>query len=537
MRKIGAALLLLIAGGCGGGGGGSATLVVSFGIVALDVPTVREVRFANPFQGPSNVEAAAATGPFEVAEGQLPALAPGGGDYPVRVRFEPPGPGKHEGSVSLRFTPAGGGSPVVVEVPLAATAEEARPSMLTKSLDFGEVIISERATRRMTIANLASKTACRLGAPAMPAAFSIPATIFPLRIGPQETVTLDLEYAPTALGIPAFDLVFAHDGAGAALRVPVTATTSTWAQEMIVDLGDVLLDGAGDTPWLEVETTPHTVSLTVEATATTDETVEIVGLEWPGGFAPSLPPWGLPWSTVKRGIRSVTIPWTDAPGEQLAPGAGTYRFRFRRETGTAPTLRVRAIVENRPGAVVSGGVLDLNVFLIVNAGWTPETAKADPQLQAALAGANSILSTVGLTVGDVAYYGIVNPDYQTIGAFLDPTPEMFQLLAESAAAAETRLNLFYVGAVSGPLGVAGMIQGPASNGWPESGVIVTAFDTGNITAHEIGHYLGLHHTNADAISDTGLLTTGNVMLPSTAGTTFSPGQVHVILRHPLVRAP
>lgn len=537
MRKIGAGLLLLIAGGCGGGGGSRAPVVVSFGIVAGDAPTVREVLFPNPLPGPSHVENGVATGPFEVAEGQLPALAPGGGDYPVRVRFEPPGPGKHEGSVSLRFTPTGGGSPIVVEMPLAATAEEARPSMLTKSLDFGEVIISERATRRMTIANLASKTACRLSAPAMPAAFSIPGTIFPLRIGAQETVTLDLEYAPTALGIPAFDLVFAHDGTGAPLRIPVTATTSTWPQEMVVDLGDVVLDEAGDTPWLEVETTPHTVSLTVEATATTAETIEIVGLEWPGGFAPSLPPWGLPWPTIKRGIRSVTIPWTDMPGEQLAPGAGTYRFRFRRETGTAPTLRVRAIVENRPGAVVSGGVLDLNVFLIVNPGWTPEMAKANSQLQAALAGASTILSTVGLTVGDVAYYGIANPDYQAIGAFLDPTPEMYQLLAESAAAVDTRLNLFYVGSVSGPLGVAGMIQGPAANGWPESGVIVTAFDAGNLTAHEIGHYLGLHHTGGDAISDTGPLTTGNVMSPSTAGAAFSPGQGHVILRHPLVRSP
>jgi hypothetical protein len=204
-------------------------------------------------------------------------------------------------------------------------------------------------------------------------------------------VTVDVEYAPLVLGIPAFDLVFPHDGEGE-LRIPVAATTSTWPEEMITDLGDVPLDASGDTPWLEAEVTPHAISLTVEATATADETIECIGLEWPGGFAPPLPPWGLQWPTVKRGIRSVTVPWTDAAGEQLAPGGGTYRFRFRRESGPATTLKVRTIVENRPGAVVSGGVLDLNVFVAASFNITP--AQVPLWAQTMLAGADTVFSTV-----------------------------------------------------------------------------------------------------------------------------------------------
>jgi hypothetical protein len=538
MRVYGLALLLWIVGGCGGGGGGSPQLAgVDFGLVAADHPTFRQVKFANPLAESSTVEAVAETGPFRAADGELPAFAPGGLDLTLQIRFDPPAPGDYEGSVSVRFVPSGGGNPKVVEVTLAATAEAARPQILTKSLDFGEVLVTESATRRMTILNASGHTGCQVAAPPPHAGFSFPGTFFPLHVAAQETVTLDVEYAPVSLGIPSFDLVFPHDGAGGPLTIPVSATTTTWPEDMIVDLGDVVLDANGDTPWLEVEATPHTISVTMEATATTAETIECTAVEWPTGYAPSMPPWGLQWPTVKKGIRSVTIPWTDASWEQLAPGGGTYRFRFRREAGSASTLKVRAILENRVGGVVSGGVVDLNVFLAPAFGLTPESAKTNPNLQATLAGASTVLSTAGLSIGNVTYYALGNPDYDVIGTAGDPNTEVFVLLAESAAATDTRVNVFYVTSLSGALGVSGMVQGPAANGWPESGVIINGFDAGKVTAHEIGHYLGLHHYEADAITDTGPSTTGNVMGISVAGTTFTPGQGHVMLRHPLVRSP
>jgi len=538
MRACGLFLLACAAACGGGGGGGSPQLaVVAFGTVTADGPTGRDVMFPSPFSATSNAEVAAEDGPFRVAAGELPTLAPGSADLSVRVEFVPPSAGDFEGSVAVRFVPIGGGKAVEVRVNLRATAEAAQPSAPAPLVDFGDVRMTTHATRQLRLFNAAGYSSYEVSAPTLPAGFSMPGTVFPVRVLPRETVWIDLAYDPVAPATHSFDILFPHDAPGSPLAIHVLALTSGWPEEMITDYGSVALDAAGDTPWLEVELPPDAISFTVEATATTAETVEIVGLEWPHGFQPSLPAWGLVWPTIKRGIRSMTIPWTDDLNYQLEPGGGTYRFKFRRESGPATSLNVRAIVENRPQGIVTTGTLDLNVYLIVGPGFTPDQAKSDPALQAALAGANTILQTAGITIGDVAYYGIEDSSYSIIGTPTDPNTEIFKLLAESYRATDTRVNVFYVSYLYYALGVSGLVQGPAANGWPESGVIITGPDAGNVTAHEIGHYLGLHHIDLDAITDTGPLMTGNVMGVSTAGPTFTPGQGFVIRRHPLLRSP
>jgi len=539
MRVIGALFVAVVVGCAGGGGGGFVPPApVNFGIVAADAPTVRKIMVGNPFGTSSNVEAVAETGPFHAAAGALPAPASGGQDFELSVEFVPPAVGDFEGSVTIRFVPAGGGSPVEVKVDVRATAEAAIPSTPTPQVDFGDVLMTTSATRQLRFFNAAGYTSYEVSAPTLPAGFSFVGAIFPIKVPPRETRSVDLEYVPMAPGISSFDLAFPHDAGGSPLVIRIVATTSGWPEEMVTDLGSVPLDGSGLTPWLEVDVTPDTISFTVEATATSAETIELVGLEWPTGFQPSLPAYGLVWPTVKRGIRSVTVPWTDDPNEQLDPGAGTYKFRFQRESGTATSLKVRTIVENRPGGIVSSGTLDLNVFLIVGPGFTPEMAQNNAALQATLAAASTVLGTAGITIGDVAYYGIENQNYNVIGSVSDPWgTEIFQLFQETSVATDPRVNVFYVQSIYGAYGLAGMVQGPASNGWQESGVVISGFDNGRVTAHEVAHYLGLHHIDADAITDTAPATPGNVMGVSVAGPTFTSGQAHVILRHPLVRSP
>lgn len=531
MRWYGATLLLGILSGCGaGGGGGGQSSAISFGTVTANAPTVRNVAFANPVAGASTVEAVGATGPFRAADGELPAFAPGGADFAVGVQFEPPGPGEFTGTVTIRFVPAGGGSSSEVTVAVRATAEAAKPSTPTAGLDFGDVLVTTTATRKLTLFNAAAHTSYRVFAPLLPDGFSFPAVSFPITMAPRETRVLDLAYAPAAPTTHAFDLVFPHDaGVGVTLKVPVAARTSGWPEEVVVEYGDVALDANGDTPWLEVEVPMDAISLTVEATATKAETIELSGLEWPGGYAPALPPAGLQWPTWKRGIRSVTVPWTDLGTEQLAPGGGTYRFRFRRESGPAPTLRVRALIESRPGAVVAAGVVDLNVFVAASYNLTP--AQVPAWFQSTVAAADPLLATAGLRIGNVTGY-ILDPLFNQVDITSGPYA-MQALFEQSANAVETRVNVFVTWLV--PIGgAAGMVQGPASNGWSESGVVVNGPGNGYYVAHEIGHYLGLHHIQQDAITDTNPLTTDNVMWN---GTTFTPGQAYVILRHPLVRSP
>jgi len=530
MRVYGV-FLVAILGGCGGGGGSgsAAPAVVSFGTVTANAPTVRDVMVPDPFAVPSSVEAVAETGPFRIADGALPALAPGGIDFALPVEFTPPSPGDFQGSVSIRFVPAGGGAPVEVTLGARATAEAAKPSTATASLDFGDVLVTASATRQVRLFNAAVHTSYEAGAPTLPAGFTIAGNAFPLTVPPRETRLLDLVFTPGAPGPHSFDLSIPHDAGGPPLRIPVSAMTSGWPEEMVVEYGDIALNGNGETPWLEVDVPQDAISFTVEATATASETLDLLALEWPGGYSAPMPPYGLQWATVKRGIRSVTVPWTDALSQQLTPGGGTYRFRFRRESGTAPTLKVRALIENRPGAIVSGGVLDLNIFVASNYHITPEQVPL--WAQSTIVGVDAIFSTIGLKIGDVTGY-VLDPEFDA--PISNNYPEkLYDLFQQSGKATATRLNVFIV-KIDTAGGVAGMVQGPASNGWSESGVAVSGFGNSQTFAHEIGHYLGLHHPlEGDAITDTGA---GNNLMTA-GGTVLTPGQAHVILRHPLVRSP
>lgn len=85
------------------------------------------------------------------------------------------------------------------------------------------------------------------------------------------------------------------------------------------------------------------------------------------------------------------------------------------------------------------------------------------------------------------------------------------------------------------------IPGPARSDLPSGGIIVSALmaaDWVEIVAHEIGHYLGLFHVPDDPLPDTSaaecLECPRNLMEPRSAGVYLSPGEVYVILRHPIV---
>jgi len=491
LRVAGIFGLLAVVAACGGGG---PPLPIEelrdLGQVRADQPTTLTILIQkNPLERTATVEELQApSAPFALEPGNLPGVVAQGADFALRLILTPTGPGLYETVFRVGFDSQ--------EFIVTASARVEGPGLelVTLAIDFGSVPIGESRMLGVAVRNPNQLTPVELTSlGALPAGFSVAGTL-PQILPPGAGTTFQVTYAPATLAVHDTQLVIQHS-AGAALRASVKASTGTWVPTIVRDFGSVPLSG-GDTAWLEVEVPPHAVSLSFEAIGPGPTQVGLLGLEGPGGriYENDQATGALLWTPGDEGIFTATVPNSDRADVQLVDGGGTYRVRFYLFQGFATSLDVRAIIRSRPDAINGDGVVDLNVFL------APGLQITDPlgetRLQQIVARTDEIFGQQGLHLGAISYFQLDSSDFDTVTA-----DEFGELLEESATASSVRLNLFFVQTAfgGGVLGVAARVPGPALNGTPMSGVMVdydfgSANTAGHVTAHELGHYLGLFHT-------------------------------------------
>jgi len=273
--------------------------------------------------------------------------------------------------------------------------------------------------------------------------------------------------------------------------------------------------GSRLTPFIEFSVPSDTISITVEGFLPGSSVLMgIQDLTGPSGRVYVEDRYGGDYTYREESeIFSSTIPNTDI--EALGVFTGSYRFRLYVRSSFINSMRVRVILEYREGAVNELGQLPLNVWLAAGISVNAQNAATDDRLQEVIDEIFRLLNQSGveITRGDIDYYDIANPAYDSISI-----SEFDELCESSDSARKTRLNLFFVREVfgDGVVGASATVSGPKRNGTRNSGVAVdytgvTGFrDTetiGGIAAHEIGHFLGLYHTveqngTHDIIEDT-----------------------------------
>jgi len=561
----GLALTFALAQGCGGGSPArvypAVVASLEFLLVSADAPVARSALLRNPLGVPATLALIEpATGAFAPRTGALPRVFLGAEVEGIDVVFTPGAPGHYVETLKLRFVAESGGTAVEVELTLRAEVEAALPEPGVPRLDFGDVLVGRSRLVEMAVRNGAALSSFTLqGATGLPAQFAIPPSALPAQVPPGATLLIPVTYTATALGSHAFTLRLSHDAPGGAIDLPVTASTTTWPAELITDFGPVALAG-GDTPWLEVTLPPHAISLSVEGVGAAGDILGLRALEGPGGkvYENAASTGDYLWTPSPEAYNA-TLPNSDRANVQLVPGGGTYRFRLTILSGSSASLRVRAIVHNRPGGLFTDGLLPLNVFLASGLSVHAAGAGTNSQLQSLLGEVDRILAKRGLRLGAISYFDVADPAYDRI----DSEAEFADLLRLSAAAPATRLNLFLVLRTlgGGVVGVSASVAGPARNGTGVSGVMVD-YDAGSIAtlgyvaAHEIGHFLGLYHTveqdgSHDIIDDTANCpASGTNSTCATVGNSYlmhwqvlgvdpavTAGQGRVLQAHPLVGPP
>jgi hypothetical protein len=565
MRKTGfstlvrrCAPLLLLLAACGGGGGAALlapTGPVDLGTVSRTVPTVTTRSFANPFGTQASVALASADGGFGVQGGVLPGVVGPAGAIQVPVVFTPSGPGLATGTVTLRFT--SGTSTRDQSETYQVLVESLTLTSSPADLAFGDVAqgTSKQVTTR--ISNPSSLSPVTYGTVQIgPSELTLLSPTLPVTIVPGGFADLTWRLT-SAAGGPVTGLARLGVGAvGGPLDLPVSANLAP--QEVVVDLGTVTLGANQTTGVLQFTMPSDGAAFMIEAVGGQNDGYGLASLTGPGGkvYENTDSTGSYIWSSNQE-VFTAQVPNTDRPDVQLVSGGGVYTFQIRRYWGLSSTLRVRVLIERRPGGTIPTSRLDLNVWLTQGLPVDAATAEADTRLQTVLGGVGTILAAQGVTLGDVDYYDVADPLFDQVSEGEFPS-----LLRITSAATETRLNLFFVEEAIGGnvVGVAGMIGGPKANGTGASGVmsVYEGFSTSIISlvaAHEIGHYLGLWHTveaagSHDFIDDTlecpangagGPCTVGGggylMHWQAVGGTTISAGQGTVIRGHPSMAPP
>ncbi len=265
------------------------------------------------------------------------------------------------------------------------------------------------------------------------------------------------------------------------------------------------------------------------------------------------------------------------PASQVDPGTHSMRVGAQSATaGIGETLNVATVRLTIHGKVdaagaPSSGTLDLNFFFTGAGGWTADNAPDDPDFQNMVALMDEIYDQVHIDIGDIAFHD-ADPNYRVVGGIQSGTGELAQLFAKSERAELEGPSVFFVEGIDsgfgfiqdgneynqqmggGILGISGGIPGPMIvDGTPRSGVAVDVDSSSamgapgiaHVTAHEIGHYLGLFHTTEnitfipgmpahDPLPDTAEDDPSYLMHASGSGDLMSEWQGRVMRKNPWV---
>ena len=347
------------------GGSGTATpapqltvspTAVNFGNVSVNVASIQPVTLKSTGTAPVTISAATATGSgFNVSGSNFPVTLNPNQSVTLQVRFDPSTAGAATGQLAITSNSTSGST---TNVQLSGTgtaiATTAQLQVSATSLSFGSVAVGATGKQSLTLTSTGTAPVTVSAAAVTGSSFSVSGSNFPVTLNPNQSVTLQVQFDPSAAGAVTGKLTITSNsasGSPANVQLSGTGTAATTTAQLQVSATSLSFGNvaAGSTA---------TQSLTLISSGMAPVTVSAVSLTG-SGFSDS----GVSFPVTLNPNQSVTLQVQFDPS---AAGAATGQLTITSNSASGSTAKVQL---SGTGTAVAHSV-DLT--------WDAPSSSADP---------------------------------------------------------------------------------------------------------------------------------------------------------------
>jgi hypothetical protein len=241
---------------------------LSFGNVAVSSPATLPLTLTSTGTAPVTISAATLSGAdFSDSGASFPVTLNPGQSITLHVQFDPSAAGAASGQITINSDSSGGGT---AHVQLTGTGTVATIPQLTLSsttLSFGNVTVNTPATLPLTLTSTGTASVTISAATLSGAGFSDSGAAFPLTLNPGQSITLQVQFAPSTAGAASGQVTInSNSSTGAQAHVQLTGTGAAATSPQLT-LSTTALS-FGNNPVNHAATLPLTLTSTGTASVT-----------------------------------------------------------------------------------------------------------------------------------------------------------------------------------------------------------------------------------------------------------------------------
>jgi Domain of unknown function (DUF4082)/Abnormal spindle-like microcephaly-assoc'd, ASPM-SPD-2-Hydin len=198
---------------------------LSFGSVAVNSSATQSLALTSSGTGPVTVNSASITGAgFTIVAGTFPATLNPNQSLTLQVQFKPAASGSAAGKLTISSNSITGGTAVVS---LSGTGTTGSPQLTLSvtTLSFGSVAVNSSSSQSLALTSSGTSPVTVNSASITGAGFTIVGGSFPVTLNPNQSMTLQVQFKPTASGSAAGQLTISSNSSSGGSAVVSLAGT------------------------------------------------------------------------------------------------------------------------------------------------------------------------------------------------------------------------------------------------------------------------------------------------------------------------
>ena len=209
------------------------TTALSFGTLALNTSTTQSVALTSSGTTALTVNSASISGTgFTIVAGTFPATLNPGQSLTLQLQFKPTVSGAATGQLTINSNSTTG-STAVVSLSGAGAAANSQLTLSATTLSFGSVAVNSSTSKSVTLTSTGTSSLTVNSASIAGAGFTIVGGSFPATLSPNQSMSLQVQFKPTASGSATGQLTISSNStSGGTAVVSLSGTGTSVAHEV-----------------------------------------------------------------------------------------------------------------------------------------------------------------------------------------------------------------------------------------------------------------------------------------------------------------